>query len=345
MGEIYSQAAFTQGPTDGPTPTPTMTPQPTPIERNCSGTCTYGLVNEIKSNGKISTTSLNLLSKTCKYGCSCPLITENSDGWIEVRRNDDFIYYIATASCQLIEFDKCGKCKWAVLKGLGDNYFFRCAEVGCYDDVYCYDDCKTPKQQYTPAELKNLCDNNIIIETDCHSDDQFQEPPVPTPIPYKNSNCGGVCKHVWKGNDGYNYKQVGKWETEILTPCESEGCYCFPPGAWKYNQEENTWGYVQDDGLFEGMIYYNSCKIDMVRSTDFINDDNAIITSSGNLVSNKLVNSIAVTGNTTLGYSDGSLIVLNNISMSSPLEYVIKPLTSVIGLKKTITVEWDGQPY
>jgi hypothetical protein len=155
MSEIYQQAAYTVGPT-GSTPIPTQTPLPTPIERNCSGTCTYGRVDEISSDRKRSTSSLVLLSKTCKYGCSCPLITEESDGWVKVSRNDDFIYYITTAPCQLREFDKCGKCKWAVFKGLGDSYFFRCAEVGCYDDVYCYDDCKTPKQQYTPAELNDL---------------------------------------------------------------------------------------------------------------------------------------------------------------------------------------------
>ena len=51
------------------------------------------------------------------------------------------------------------------------------------------------------------------------------------------------------------------------------------------------------------------------------------------------VNQIAISGNTTLGYNDWSVVV---ISFGEPLQYAVKPINSVIGMRKQgAVVNWD----
>ena len=55
-----------------------------------------------------------------------------------------------------------------------------------------------------------------------------------------------------------------------------------------------------------------------------------------------LVNQIAISGNTTLGYTDVSVVVINNLSFGEPLHYAVKPINSVIGMRKQgAVVNWD----
>jgi hypothetical protein len=349
--EIYQQAAYTVGPTEIPSPTPAPTP-------NCSGTCTYE-----RTLGNDGFFDYVLKNRTCNYGCSCVdvrRISKQDPDWVTngdvstITKNCFFDNMWEDAGCN-------NKCFYRAATKIDGTYDFILNKDDCggadnlsdKQTINLCNKCTKPQDYYGKEDLLervrlSLENEDYFIITTCKRESQAIEPPMPSTEPPGLGCGGGLCKCTWLGSDILE----GGWKIEMLQPCNNKlSCRCREPHYYITDSKGESI-YVRLVGAFEGQIVYRKCQMDDVDATASIGgggyyvamaDSSAINHSSGNLLKQRLIDEIAITGNTTFGYLDGNVVVLNNISFGAPLDYGVASLSSVLPLRKTNldVINWD----